>query len=77
VYRSHRRGAVDQLCRRLGAELRRCHDCRRRYAYFRLLTLPLGIRENQAGRSPLLVSCGFTICLLVVLWIVRRLGMQG
>jgi hypothetical protein len=62
----------------LGAELKRCHDCRRRYAYFKIFTVPLGVRGNNDGLSGLLLlSSGFTICLLLVLWVVRRLGMQG
>ena len=78
VHRSHRQGPVDQLLSRLGAELRRCHDCRHRYATFPLFSVPLGMRENEHGLySLLLVSSAFTIGLLVVLWVVRRLGMQG
>ena len=78
VHRSHRQGPLDQLFSRLGAELRRCHDCRHRYANFRLFSIPLGARETESGLySLLLVSSVFTIGLLVVLWVVRRLGMQG
>jgi hypothetical protein len=69
---------VDRLCSLLGAELKRCQDCRQRYAYFKLLTVPLGIRAKQAGvSSPVWASVGFAVCLLAVLWIVRRLAMQG
>jgi hypothetical protein len=78
VHRSHRTGGLDQLLFRLGADLKRCHDCRRRYAHFKIFTVPLGVRGNQDGLSGmLLASSGFTICLLLVLWIVRRLAMQG
>jgi hypothetical protein len=78
MHRSHRLGAVDQVFSRLGAELRRCHDCRHRYAVFPLFRVPLGMREKQGGiYSLLLVSSVFTIGLLLVLWVVRRLGMQG
>ena len=78
VHRSHRQGPLDQLLSRLGAELRRCHDCGHRYATFALFSIPLGMRENQTGLyNLLLVSSAFTIGLLLVLWVVRRLGMQG
>jgi len=38
----------------------------------------LGKRENRDGLyGVLLVSSAFAIGLVVVLWVVRRLGMQG
>jgi len=60
---------------RVGAELRRCHDCRHRYAFFGALSMPLGARDNgQDGLSGLLfVGLVFSICLVFVWWMVRRL----
>lgn len=78
VHRSHRQGPLDRLLSSLGAQLRRCHDCRHRYANFKLFHVPLGVREKERGLyGLLLVSSAFTIGLLLVLWVVRRLGMQG
>ncbi len=75
IHRSHRRGAIDQLLSRVGAQIRRCHDCRHRYAFFGMMSLPLGIRDSNHDQASnaLLYGAIFSVCLLVVWWMVRRL----
>jgi hypothetical protein len=75
IHRSHRRGSIDLILSRVGAELRRCHDCRRRYAFFGVFAMPLGVRDSrQDGLSTLLLfGVAFSVCLLVVWWMIRRL----
>ena len=75
VHRSHRRNKLDRLLFLLGAEIRRCHDCRFRHAYSPWFAIPLG--EPQATRQRwthiAVMTSGFAVCLLVVLWMIRRL----
>lgn len=41
VYRSHRRSAIDRVLYALGAEIRRCSECRFRHAWFTSFSIPL------------------------------------
>jgi hypothetical protein len=74
VHRSHRRSRLDRLLFFLGAEIRRCQDCRFRHAWFAWCSIPLG--EPQATRqrwtSIAVMTSGFAVCLLVLLWVIRR-----
>ena len=74
VHRSHRRTAFDFLVHALGAEIRRCRDCRFRHASFLRFSVPLGETQNAARRwtSIFVMGSGFLVCLLFVWWIIRR-----
>ena len=74
VHRSHRRGVFDRVLFTLGAEIRRCHDCRFRYAVFASLAVPLGDPESMARRwtGLAVMSSGFGVGVVLVWWIIRR-----
>jgi hypothetical protein len=74
VHRSHRRATLDRLLYALGAEIRRCRDCRFRHAAFVTFSLPLGEPQTLAGAwaGILVMGSGFLVCLLFVWWIIRR-----
>lgn len=74
VHRSHRRAAIDRLLHFLGAEIRRCHQCRFRHASFATFAIPLGDAQASARRRTalLVMGSGFLMCLLFVWWIIRR-----
>lgn len=74
VHRSHRRAALDHVLHSLGAEIRRCHECRFRHASFVTFAIPLGEPQNSARRRTafLVMGSGFLMCLLFVWWIIRR-----
>jgi hypothetical protein len=74
VHRSHRRSRLDRVLYALGAEIRRCHQCRYRHARFTKLAVPLA-DSSGAGifwTSIAVMSTGFLVCVLLVLWIIRR-----
>ncbi len=58
----------------LGAEIRRCHSCRYRYARFVRLSVPLGDarKHGAAWTSIAVMSTGFLVCLLFAFWFIRR-----
>ena len=74
VHRSHRRAALDHVLYALGAEIRRCHDCRYRHASFATFAVPLGDPQNASRRwaGILAIASGLLVCLLFVWWIIRR-----
>jgi hypothetical protein len=74
VHRSHRRVGLDRLLYALGAEIRRCHECRFRHASFSTFAIPLGEPQNNARRRAglVVIGSGFLVCLLFVWWIIRR-----
>lgn len=74
VHRSHRRGVFDYVFHALGAEVRRCHDCRSRHAAFTTFTLPLGEPGSAAGRWTKLfvMASGLLVCLIFAWWAIRR-----
>lgn len=74
VHRSHRRGMFDYVLHALGAEVRRCHDCRSRHAAFTTFTLPLGEPTPTARRWTrlLVMASGLLGCLLFAWWAIRR-----
>jgi hypothetical protein len=74
VHRAHRRAALDQILYTLGAEIRRCHDCRCRHASFSRFSIPVGEPQSMAGlwTGFVVMGSGFLACLLFVLWIIRR-----
>jgi hypothetical protein len=75
VRRSRRRSMYDRLLARLGAHLRRCHDCRTRRAWFGIHSLPLWGANSVGAKltSFSLVGSGLTACLLVVWWMILRI----
>jgi hypothetical protein len=56
----------------LGAEIRRCRECRYRHAMFTRRSVGLGDARARNWRTPTLVASGFLFCLLFVLWVIRR-----
>jgi hypothetical protein len=74
LQRSHRFTALDYIAYALGAEIRRCRDCRCRHASFATFGVPLGERQTFAGvwTGILVMGSGFVGCLLFVWWIIRR-----
>jgi hypothetical protein len=70
---THRRAAFDYLLYALGAELRRCRDCRLRHASFTTFSVPL--REPRALEGVLtgifVMGSGFLVCLLFVWGVIR------
>ena len=74
VHRSHRRSGWDRLLFALGGEILRCHDCRYRHASFSLFSIPLGSpgADRQHWTNVAVMASGFAVCLLVLLWMIRR-----
>jgi hypothetical protein len=74
VHRSHKRMAFDHFMYALGAEIRRCRDCRFRHASFIRFAVPLGEPQTAARRwtGILVMASGFLVCLLFVWWVIRR-----
>src|SRR5579884_1257390 len=74
VQRSHRRAALDYILHALGAEIRRCRDCRLRHASFLRFSLPLGRADSIARlwTEILVMASGFLVCLVFVWWVIRR-----
>ena len=67
--RSHRRGVLERALHWLGADIRRCHDCRMRRAWYGRLMVPLASVESAAKWGGLAVMCsGCLVCLLLVWW---------
>ncbi len=78
--RSHRRTSLERLLHRLGAEIRRCRDCRFRHALFGRLALPLVDPESIVKRwtTHAALFSGCAVCIILVLWVIRRLtGLSG
>jgi hypothetical protein len=65
---------MDRLLFALGAEIRRCHDCRFRHACFALFSIPLSNPRAAPQRwtHVAVMTSGFAVCLLVLLWMIRR-----
>ncbi len=74
IHRSHRRAALDRFLFALGAEIRRCHECRFRHASFSTFSVPLGDPAKSARRwtGVFVMGSGFVVCLLFVWWVIRR-----
>ncbi|MEO8097069.1 MAG: hypothetical protein ABI811_05165 [Acidobacteriota bacterium] len=75
IHRSHRRTFLDRVLAGLGAEIRRCHDCRFRRAFWTDVSLPLGPAHDSSLapthlRTQLgIFLCAFTLC-IGFLWLV-------
>jgi hypothetical protein len=58
----------------MGAEIRRCRECRYRHAMFirRAIELSESRSSGNAWKTVTFVASGFLFCLLLVLWVIRR-----
>ncbi len=76
VQRSHRRGSVDRLLFTLGAEIRRCRECRFRHASFGSSAILLGDPQAAVKRwtTAAALLSGLVVCIVLVLWVMRRFG---
>jgi hypothetical protein len=74
VQRSHRRAALDHIVYALGAEIRRCRDCRLRHASFATFAVPLSEPQGlgKLWTGIFVMGSGFIVCLLFVWWVIRR-----
>lgn len=79
VHRSRRRGIVESVLSRLGAEICRCHDCRSRRAWFGLARIRLNAAATDEPQFELaLFGTGFVACILFVWWMITRYtGLSG
>jgi hypothetical protein len=74
VRRSHRQTAIDHVLYALGAEIRRCHNCRRRHATFATLAIPLDEPQTLAGiwASFFVMGSGVLACLIFMCWMILQ-----
>jgi len=75
VRRSRRRTSVDHALARLGAHIRRCHDCRTRRAWFGVHPLPLSDANSALAKLTGLglIVGGIWACLVGVWWMISRI----
>ena len=73
VHRSRRRGPIEGLIARLGAEICRCHDCCLRRAWFGVSPIPIGNRdpEGPPWAGLLTIASGGAV-LTLALWALIR-----
>lgn len=74
VHRSHRRSAYERMLCAIGGEIRRCHDCRARQAWFHssgFLMPTAGVTGGRIGTLALLLST-FLVCFLFIWWMIAR-----
>jgi len=74
VHKSHRRNRLERLLCALGVEIRRCHDCRCRQAWFLKLGLPIPTEGVGGGRvaSKALLFSSFLLCFALIWWMISR-----
>lgn len=79
VHRSRRRGIVEYVLARLGAEICRCHDCRARQAWIGSFPVRISAAAADEPRLGLALYCaGLLACVLLVWWMVTRYtGLSG
>jgi hypothetical protein len=72
LHRSRRHSMLDHALARLGARLRRCHDCRCRRAWFGFYTVPVGdsARAKLAERTVIAVAAAASLAALW--WAISR-----
>jgi hypothetical protein len=70
VHPSHRRGVFDRLFAAMGGDIRRCHDCRARQAWFHHTPMPLPAVDHWPRMA--MLGSGFLMCLMVLWWIIQR-----
>jgi hypothetical protein len=74
VHRSHRKSGYERLLCVIGGEIRRCHDCRARQAWFgsKGILLPTkGVAGGRLGSLALLGSASI-VCFLFIWWMISR-----
>jgi len=72
VHRSRRHSILDHVLSRLGAQLRRCHDCGCRRAWFGFYPLPVGEAARAKLAERTLLAAGATAGLLALWWVLSR-----
>jgi hypothetical protein len=78
LHHSHRRGPIEQILYTFGTEIRRCHACRLRHAWFSFAGVaPVSIRladdSKRGGWSGAALLCGgFLVCLGFLWWMISR-----
>jgi hypothetical protein len=74
VHRSHRRSGFERALGAIGGEVRRCHDCRSRKAWFGSVGLPLLTEGAACERitTVTLLGSGFVVCFLFIWWMISR-----
>jgi hypothetical protein len=85
LHRSHRRGAIERFLSVFGAQVRRCHSCRSRQAWFATPWFsPVSLRLGDDGSQrrlwsgAALLGGGFVACLGLLWWMISRLtGLSG
>ena len=75
VFRSHRRDLLERFYHWMGAELRRCHECRGRRAWYGSLSFPLADPEARPNRwvGKAAFASGCAASILAAWWIISRL----
>jgi hypothetical protein len=75
VHRSRRKGCFEGLLVALGGEIRRCHDCCCRKAWFGGSPIPIGNRDPEAPAWARLLAVGSgAAAVAVVWWVIDRLA---
>jgi hypothetical protein len=74
VRQSRRRGPIERLLSWLGGEIRRCHDCRARRAWFGISPIPIGNVDPQTSPWTNIFVCvsGFVACVVLAWWVITR-----
>jgi hypothetical protein len=78
LHHSHRRGPIEQILYIFGTQIRRCHACRLRQAWFQFgWTTPISIRladdSKRHGWSGAALLCGgFVVCVGFLWWMITR-----
>jgi hypothetical protein len=73
---SHLRGAWERILHALGGQIRRCHSCSMRQAWFGVKAVPLGRGRTGAGpiSAAVVVATGLIVFLTIFWWILARLA---
>ncbi len=74
VHRSHRRSGLERVLGVIGAEIRRCHDCRTRQAWFSSVGVALPGEGAAGDRLTTVAVLGstFLMCFLFIWWMISR-----
>jgi len=79
IHHSHRRGSWERILHALGGQIRRCHSCSGRHAWFGLKGIPLGRGRTRAGAlsAVVVVGTGLIVFLTVFWWILARFAARS
>jgi hypothetical protein len=79
IHHSHRHGAWERILHALGGQIRRCHSCSTRQAWFGMSAIPL--RQGRSGAGPIraavVVATGLIVFLTVFWWIIVRMAARS